>query len=59
MGRRGQAAEASDYRGVSSSEGVLDQQEKEPEAQGRLMQALIGTVHHFFGGFSPSFRQSP
>jgi hypothetical protein len=36
---------------VQGSERVLDKQEEEYES---LIQSLICTVRHFFGGFSPS-----
>jgi hypothetical protein len=57
MGPRGKASQASRGRGVPGSEGVSDQQEKEQEEQPRLIRALTGTLHHFFGGFSPSVCQ--
>jgi len=57
MGPRRKASEAPRGRGVPGSEGVFDQQEKEQEEQKGLICALTGTLHHFFGGFSPSVRQ--
>ena len=56
MGTGRKASQAPRGRGVSGSEGVLDEQEKEQEEQERLIRALTGTLHHFFGGFSPSLR---
>ena len=56
MGPRRKASQAPRGRGVPGPEGVLDQQEKEQEEQKRLIRALTGTLHHFFGGFSPSVR---
>jgi len=55
MGSRRKASQASCDRGVPSSEGVLDQQEKEQEEQKSLIHALMRTLHHFFGAFSPLF----
>ncbi len=57
MGPRRKTSKASRGRGVPGSERVFDQQEKEQEEQQRLIRALTGTLHHFFGGFSPSVRQ--
>ena len=57
MGSRRKASQASRGRGIPGSERVLDQQEKEQEEQQGLIRALTGTLHHFFGGFSPSVRQ--
>lgn len=57
MGAGRKAPEASHSRGVPGSEGVFDLEEKEQEEQGRLIRALTGTLHHFFGGFSPSICQ--
>ena len=57
MGPRREASQAPRGRGVPGSEGVFDQQEKEQEEQKGLIRALTGTLHHFFGGFSPSVRQ--
>jgi len=57
MGPRREASQAPRGRGVPGSEGVFDQQEKEQEEQQGLIRALTGTLHHFFGGFSPSVRQ--
>jgi hypothetical protein len=56
MGPRRKAFEAPHGRGIPGSEGVFDQQEKEQEEQKGLIRALMGTLHHFFGGFSPSIR---
>ena len=56
MGSRREASQASRGRSISGPEGVFDQQEKEPEEQQGLIRALTGTLHHFFGGFSPSIR---
>lgn len=57
MGARMEASQAPRCRGVPGSEGVFDQQEKEQEEQQELISALTGTLHHFFGGFSPSICQ--
>jgi len=57
MGPRRKASQAPRSRGVPSSEGVFNQQEKEQEEQQGLIRALTGTLHHFFGGFFPSVRQ--
>jgi len=57
MGQRREASQASRGRGIPGSERVFDQQEKEQEEQKGLIRALTGTLHHFFGGFSPSVRQ--
>ncbi len=57
MGPRRKASQTSRVRGVPGSEGVFDQQETEQEEQKGLIRALTGTLHHFFGGFSPSVRQ--
>jgi hypothetical protein len=57
MGPRRKASQAPRGRGVPSSEGVFNQQEKEQEEQQGLIRALTGTLHHFFGGFFPSVRQ--
>jgi len=56
MGPRREAPQTPRGRGVPSSERVFDQQEKEQEEQKGLIRALTGTLHHFFGGFSPSIR---
>jgi len=56
MGSRREASEAPYSRGLSSPEGVSDLEEKAQEEQQELMRALIGTLHHFFGGFPPSVR---
>jgi hypothetical protein len=57
MGTGRKTPEASRGRGVPGSEGVFDLEEKEQEEQESLIRALTGTLHHFFGGFSPSIRQ--
>ena len=57
MGSRRKASQAPHGRGIPGSERVFDQQEKEQEEQQGLIRALTGTLHHFFGGFSPSVRQ--
>ena len=54
MGPRGKASQAPRGRGVAGPKGVFNQQEKEQEEQKKLIHALTGTIHHFFGGFSPS-----
>ncbi len=51
MGPRREASQAPRGRSVPGSEGVFNQQEKEQQG---LIRALTGTLHHFFGGFSPS-----
>ena len=56
MGTGRKAPEASRRRGVPGPEGVFDLEEKEQEEQESLIRALTGTLHHFFGGFSPSLR---
>jgi len=57
MGTGRKAPEASRDRSVPGSEGVFDLEEKEQKEQESLIRALTGTLHHFFGGFSPSVRQ--
>ena len=57
MGPRREASEAPRGRDVAGSKGVSELEEKAQEEQQELMRDLIGTVHHFFGGFSPSIRQ--
>ena len=57
MGSRREASQAPRGRCIPGSEGVFDQQEKEQEEQKGLIRALTDTLHHFFGGFSPSVRQ--
>ena len=57
MGPRREASQAPRGRGLPGSEGVFDEQEKEQGEQKGLIRALTGTLHHFFGGFSPSVRQ--
>ena len=52
MGRRRKAFEGSHCRDVQSSKGVLDRQEKEHE---EIVQSLLCTVQHFFGGFPGLF----
>jgi len=56
MGTGRKTSQTSYRRSVPGSEGVFDQQEKGPQEHQALIRALMGTVHHFFGGFSPSFR---
>jgi hypothetical protein len=56
MGPRREASQVPRGRGVSSLEGVFDLEEKAQEEQQGLIRALTGTLHHFFGGFSPSVR---
>jgi hypothetical protein len=51
MGPRRKNPKASHCRDEQGSERVLDKQEKEHK---NLIQSLIYTLHHFFGGFSPS-----
>jgi hypothetical protein len=41
--------------GGSGSKEISDLEEKAQQEQHELMRALIGIVHHFFGGFSPLF----
>lgn len=41
--------------GGSGSKEISDLEEKAQQEQHELMRALIGMVHHFFGGFSPLF----
>jgi len=52
MGRRRQASKASHCRDVQGSKGVLDRQEKEHE---EVVQSLLCTAQHFFGGFPGLF----
>jgi len=54
MGTGRKASQASGGRSIPGPAGVFNQQEKEPEEQQGLIRALTGTLHHFFGGFSPS-----
>ena len=56
MGPRREASQAPRGRGVSGPEGISDLEEKAKKEQQELIRALIGTLHHFFGGFSPSVR---
>jgi len=56
MGPRREASQAPRNRGVSGSEGLSDLEEKAQEEQEKLIHALTGTLHHFFGGFPPSIR---
>ena len=44
-------------RTLPDSERVFSQQEEEQQEQHRLIRALTGTIHHFFGGFPPSVCQ--
>jgi hypothetical protein len=46
------ASEVPCGKGVSGSKGISDLEEKAQQEQHELIGALIGTVHHFFGGFS-------
>src|SRR3989339_1751541 len=55
MGARRKASQAPRGRGVPGTEGVSDLEEKAQEEQQELIRALIGTLHHFFGGFPPLF----
>ena len=52
MGRRRKASKASHCRDVQGSKGVLDRQEKEHE---EVVQSLLCTAQHFFGGFPGLF----
>jgi len=54
MGTGRKTSQVSGGRSIPGPAGVFDQQEKEPEEQQGLIRALTGTLHHFFGGFSPS-----
>ena len=56
MGPRREASQTSRNRGVPGSKGVSDLEEKAQEEQQELIRALTSTLHHFFGGFSPSLR---
>jgi len=56
MGPRREASQAPRGRGVSGPEGVSDLEEKAQEEQQGLIRVLIGTLHHFWGGFPPSVR---
>jgi hypothetical protein len=56
MGARRKASQAPRGRGVPGSEGIFNLEEKAQEEQQELIRALTGTLHHFFGGFSPSVR---
>jgi hypothetical protein len=42
-------------KGVSNAKGLCDLEEQAQQEQHELMHALIGTLHHFFGGFSRLF----
>ena len=55
MGPERQASEVPCGGGVSGSKGISDLEEKAQQEQQELMRALIGTLQHFFGGFSPLF----
>jgi hypothetical protein len=57
MGTGRKAPQASRSRGVPGSERGFDLEEKEQEEQKSLIRALTATLHHFFGGFSPSLHQ--
>lgn len=54
MGTRRKTSQTTGGRGVTSAEGVSDLEEKEQKEQQKLINTLIGTIHHYFGGFSPS-----
>ena len=56
MGPRREASEAPCGRAVSGPKGIPDLEEKAQEEQQGLIRALIGTLHHFWGGFPPSVR---
>lgn len=55
MGPEREASEVSCEKGVSGSKGISDLEEKAQREQQELIHALIGTLHHFFGGLSPLF----
>ena len=55
MGPEREASEVPCVGGVSGSKEISDLEEKAQQEQQELMRALIGTLHHFFGGFSPLF----
>jgi len=57
MGPGREAAQAPRGRSIPGPEGISDLEEKEQEEQQGLIHALVRTLHHFFGGFSPSVRQ--
>ena len=42
-------------KGVSDAKRICDLEEKAQQEQHELMRALIGTLHHFWGGFSRLF----
>lgn len=55
MGGRRKDSKGPHRRDVQGSEGILDKQEKEHEEQRKIVQSLICTTQHFFGGFSALF----
>ena len=55
MGPEREASEVPWVGGVSGSKGISDLEEKGQQEQQELMRALIGTLHHFGGGFSTLF----
>lgn len=55
MGPEREASEVPCGKGVSGSKGISALEEKAQQEQHELMHALIGTLHHFGGGFSPLF----
>lgn len=55
MGPERKTSEVPSGKGASNSKGISDLEEKAQQEQHELMRALIGTLHHFFGGFSPLF----
>jgi len=55
MGGRRKAAQTAHCTDVQSSKGVLDSQEKNHKEQEVLIQSLICTTQHFFGGFPELF----
>ena len=55
MGGRRKDSKGPHRRDVQGAEGILDKQEKEHEEQGKIVQCLICTTQHFFGGFSALF----
>ena len=55
MGPGRKTSEVPGGKGVSDSKGISDLEEKAQQEQHELMHALMGTLHHFFGGFSSLF----
>ena len=55
MGPKRKTSEVPSGKGASNSKGISDLEEKAQQEQHELMRALIGTLHHFFGGFSSLF----